>query len=116
MTVRYTATFLRQLNRLARKYRRIRHDLGTVITQLLAGQTPGDQVQGTGYPVYKVRVRNTDAQRGTRGGYRVIYYIADADADADAADVLLLTVYSKTEQDDIDTATITRLIDDAKRP
>ena len=35
MTVRYTATFLRQLNRLARKYRRIRHDLGTVINQLL---------------------------------------------------------------------------------
>ena len=110
MTVRYTATFLRQLNRLARKYRRIRHDLGTVIKQLLAGQTPGDQVQGTGYTVYKARVRNTDAQRGTSGGYRVIYYIVNA------ADILLLTVYSKTEQDDIDTETITRLIDDAELP
>ena len=110
MTVRYTATFLRQLNRLARKYRRIRHDLGTVIKQLLAGQTPGDQVQGTGYTVYKARVRNTDAQRGTSGSYRVIYYIVNA------ADILLLTVYSKTEQDDIDTETITRLIDDAELP
>lgn len=52
MAVRYTATFLRQLKRLARKYRGIRHDLGTVINQLLAGQTPGDQMQGTGYAVY----------------------------------------------------------------
>ena len=112
MAVRYTATFLRQLKRLARKYRRIRPDLGTVINQLLAGQTPGDQMQGTGYAVYKVRVRNTDAQRGTSGGYRVIYYIVNADAD----DILLLTVYSKTEQDDIDTETITRLIDDAELP
>ena len=110
MTVRYTATFLRQLKRLARKYRRIRHDLGTVTNPLLAGETPGDQVQGTDYTVYKVRVRNTDAQRGTSGGYRVIYYVVNAD------DILLLTVYSKTEQDDIDTETITRLIDDAALP
>ena len=110
MTVRYTATFLRQLKRLARKYRRIRHDLGIVTNQLLAGETPGDQMQGTGYTVYKVRVRNTDAQRGTSGGYRVIYYVVNA------GDILLLTVYSKTEQDDIDTETITRLIDDAALP
>ena len=67
-------------------------------------------MQGTGHTVDKVRVRNTDAQRGTRGGYRVIYYLVNAD------DILLLTVYSKTEQDDIDNETIVRLIGGAEIP
>ncbi len=53
-------------------------------------ETPGDQVQGIGYAVYKVRVRNTDAGRGKRGGYRMICNLVDRD------DVLLVAVYSKT--------------------
>ncbi len=107
MAVRYTATFQRQLKRLARKYRHVRQDLDTITSQLQAGETPGDQFQGTGYTAYKARVRNTDALRGTSGGYRVIYYIIDAD------DILMLTIYSKTEQEDVDTDTIVRLIEDA---
>ena len=107
MAVRYTATFQRQLRRLARKYRRVRQDLDTLTRQLQAGETPGDQLQGTGYTAYKARVRNSDAQRGTSGGYRVVYYIVDAD------EILMLTVYSKTEQDDIDADTVIRMIEDA---
>ena len=107
MVVRYAEAFKRQLKRLARKYRRIRTDLQPLINQLQIGETPGDQIQGVGYTVYKVRVRNTDAQRGTSGGYRVIYYIAERD------DILLVTVYSKTEQDDIDAGEIIRIIDEA---
>ena len=106
MTVRYTATFLRQLKRLARKYRRIRHDLGTVTSQLLAGETPGDQVQHTGYTVYQVRVRNSDVPKGKSGGYRVIYYIRTTVL------VTLLMIYSKTEQTDISPETISRLIEE----
>lgn len=86
MVVRYTEAFKRQLKRLARKYRRIRTDLQPLINQLQTGDTPGDQIQYVGYTVYKVRVRNTDAQRGTSGGYRVIYYIAERD------DILFVTV------------------------
>lgn len=110
MAIRYTATFLRQVKRLVRKYRRVRQDLETVTSKILAGETPGEQVQGTGHTVYKVRVRNTDAQRGTRGGYRMLYYIVNAD------DTLLLTIYSKSEQEDIDANTIIRLIEEAQLP
>ena len=110
MAIRYTATFLRQIERLARKYRRVRQDLETVTNQILAGETPGDQVEGTGYTVYKARVRNTDAQRGTSGGYRLLYYTVDAD------DTLLLTIYSNSEQEDVDSGTIIRLIEDAQLP
>lgn len=110
MVVRFSSAFKKQLRRLARKYRRVRADLDPLITQLEAGETPGEQVQGIGCTVYKARVRNTDTQRGTSGGYRVIYYLATA------ADVLIVAIYSKTEQDDIDNDVIVRVIRDDETP
>jgi len=109
VAVQYAGAFKRQLKRLSRKYRRIRADLQPLIDQLVAGERPGDQIQRAGYTVYKVRVRNTDAARGKRGGYRVIYYLADLD------DVLLVTVYSKTEQADIDADQIQTIIAEEQR-
>lgn len=68
-------TFERDLKRLGRRYRRIRRDLEPLIGQLLAGESPGDRVQGVRTVVYKVRLPNSDARRGKSGGYRVIYYL-----------------------------------------
>lgn len=109
MAVHYAEAFKRQLKRLRRKYRRIRTDIEPLIEALSAGDTPGDQIQGIGYTVYKARVRNTDAGRGKRGGYRVIYYLADRDA------VLLVTVYSKTEQSDISADQIQQIIEEEEQ-
>ena len=105
LVVRYTDTFEHQLKRLARKYRKVCLDLGSVVNQLHAGETPGDQVQGIGYTVYKVRVRNSDARRGTSGGYRVIYYIVQPE------DILLLAIYSKTDKEDISVDDIVDIIE-----
>jgi len=80
-----------------------------LIEELSAGRTPGDQVQGIGCAVYKVRVRNADAGRGKRGGYRVIYYLVERD------EVLLVTVYSKTEQSDINADQIRKIIKDEEQ-
>jgi len=104
--VRYTEAFKRQLNRLSRKYRRIRTDIEPVIQSLEAGETPGDQIPGVGHPLYKVRVKNTDARHGQRGGYRLIYYLQTAH------DALLVTIYSKTEQTDIDAADLKQILDE----
>ena len=109
MVVRFSSAFKKQLRRLARKYRHIRSDLQPLIDTLQAGDTPGDQIQGAGHTVYKVRVRNTDARRGTSGGYRVIYYLAQVD------EILFVAVYSKSDQDDIATDVITDIIDDDTR-
>lgn len=53
--------------------------LQPVHNQLLSGRTPGDQVPGTGYALYKIHVPNHDTQRGKSGGYRVIYYLQTDD-------------------------------------
>jgi len=108
VTISYSDTFKRQLKRLSRKYRHIRTDIQPFIEQLDAGDTPGDQIQGTGYTVYKARLANTDARRGKSGGYRIIYYLKQQD------DILLVTLYSKTEQDDIDADEVIHMIQEQK--
>ena len=98
--------FIRFLKHLARKYRSIRQDLAPLIQQLESGETPGDQIQRIKYPVYKVRVKNSNVSKGKSGGYRVIYYIKTAQR------IILVAIYAKTEQVDIQAEDIRRIIED----
>ena len=102
--VSFTPEFKRNVRQLAKKYRHIKSDIQPVIEQLESGQTPGDQIPRTHYTVFKVRVKNTDIKKGKRSGYRMIYYLKTRES------VVLITIYSKTEQGDISTDTIRRII------
>lgn len=104
MIISYSDSFKRQLRRLNRKYRCIRADLQPLIGQLETGETPGDQTQGVDHTINKVRLKNSDAQHDKSGGYRVIYYLHTEE------NVLLFTIYSKTEQSDIETAELVDII------
>lgn len=105
-SVRVVATphFERQFKRLRKKYPHIQTDLAPLIEQLQQGATPGDQIQGTGFTVYKERLANTDAQRGKSGGYRVIYYLRTKDF------VFLVEIYPKSEKEDISALELRQLI------
>jgi mRNA-degrading endonuclease RelE of RelBE toxin-antitoxin system len=96
----FTPEFKRNLRGLAKKYPHIRSDVQPIIEQIQRGEFVGDKVQRTGYTIFKVRIRNSDVSRGKSGGYRVIYYLKTATA------VILVTIYSKTEQSDISSAKI----------
>ena len=102
--IQATAYFKTNLKMLVKRYRGIRKDLQPILDQLSAGEVIGDQVPGVGYRVYKVRVQNRDSQRGKRGGYRLLYYLCAETS------ILLITIYSKSEQSDIATATIREII------
>ncbi len=104
MDIEYTSEFKRNLRQLAKRYRSIRQDIEPLIEHLKAGQTPGDQMPRVGYSVYKVRIKNSDSQRGKSGGYRVIYYRQTENK------TILVTLYSKTDQSDIDSDTIQRIV------
>ncbi|MEA5535059.1 type II toxin-antitoxin system RelE/ParE family toxin [Crocosphaera sp. XPORK-15E] len=54
--------------------------------------------------MFKLRVRNRDNQKGKSGGYRLIYYLKTAQA------IILLTIYSKSQQTDIAADDIQRII------
>lgn len=56
-------TFQKNIRTLGKKYRNIRQDLLPVINQLEQGELLGDQISGIGYPVFKLRVKNTDINK-----------------------------------------------------
>ncbi|MEO9127383.1 MAG: type II toxin-antitoxin system RelE/ParE family toxin [Microcoleus sp.] len=97
-------TFTKNLRNLAKKYRIVRNDIQPLIEQLQRGELPGDRISGTGYDVFKVRVRNSDIQKGKSGGYRLIYYVKTENG------ITLLTVYTKSVQADIPAEAITGII------
>jgi mRNA-degrading endonuclease RelE of RelBE toxin-antitoxin system len=104
--VEASPTFKRNIRALAKKYRSIRNDIQPVIEQLQQGELPGDQIPGVGYTVFKLRVRNSDTQKGKSGGYRLIYYVKTATG------IILLTIYTKSEQVDIAADDIQSIITD----
>jgi mRNA-degrading endonuclease RelE of RelBE toxin-antitoxin system len=104
--VNLSARFLKDLRRLEKKYRRVRQDVKPLIAELESGTTPGDQLQRVGRTVYKVRIANSDAQRGKSGGYRVLYYLRTTTS------VYLIAIYSKTEFEDISDDSIAMAIED----
>ncbi|MBP8056849.1 MAG: type II toxin-antitoxin system RelE/ParE family toxin [Chloroflexi bacterium] len=102
----FAPEFERNLKQLAKKYRHIKSDLSALIEQLQNRELPGDRVPGTNYHVYKVRVKNSDLDKGKRSGYRVIYYSKEHNI------IYLLTIYAKSDQPDISKQQIEHIIRD----
>lgn len=96
--IELTPEFRRNLRDLAKRYRNIRSDVQTIIQELKIGNFVGDRLTGVGkgYILFKVRVKNRDIQKGKSAGYRLIYQVETP------LSVLLLTIYSKSDREDID--------------
>jgi mRNA-degrading endonuclease RelE of RelBE toxin-antitoxin system len=91
----FTDEFQKQIKQLGKRFRSIKDDVEPTITQLTAGETPGDRLERIKEPVFKVRLPNRDARRGKSGGYRLLYYLSTPER------VVLLTIYSKTDISDV---------------
>ncbi|NEP37526.1 type II toxin-antitoxin system RelE/ParE family toxin [Moorena sp. SIO3B2] len=102
--VQLTPEFQRKLRVLAKKYRQIKADIQPILEQLQMGSFLGDKISGLGSTVMKVRIRNSDSQRGKSGGYRLIYLISSTES------IILLDIYSKSDQQDIEVAEIRQII------
>jgi len=100
----YAESFFKSAAKLQKRYKHIQEDTETLADQLEKGELLGDRVQGVAHRVYKVRIKNSDARRGKRGGYRVIYYLETDDK------IVMITIYSKSDQTDIPSGTIRQLI------
>lgn len=95
ISIALTPRFQRDLRDLAKRYRSIRTDLQPLIAQLQAGETPGDRLAGIAYQIFKVRLKNSNIQKGKSGGYRVIYYLKTD------TEIILATIYSKSDLSDV---------------
>jgi mRNA-degrading endonuclease RelE of RelBE toxin-antitoxin system len=104
----FTDRFQRDIRRLSKRYRSIRIDLQSLLEQLETGELPGEQISDINYVVFKVRVKNSNIQKGKSSGYRVIYYSKTSDQ------ILLLTIYPKSDQSSIDVSEVREVITDAE--
>jgi mRNA-degrading endonuclease RelE of RelBE toxin-antitoxin system len=100
----FSRTFKRQLRDLAKRYRQIKSDLTPIIDQIQTGELIGDQISGTGFLVIKVRIKNSDIKKGKSAGYRLIYHPTSP------SEVLLLSIYSKSDLDNISAEEIKEII------
>jgi len=108
ISLRFADTFEKELYRLSKKYRYIRRDIEPIIEQLQQRILLGDRLVGFGSElyVYKVRARNSNIKKGKSSGYRLIYLVESQ------ASILLLTIYSKSEQVDIEVEEIQAILED----
>ncbi len=100
----FTPEFKRNLRQLAKTYRQIKADIQPLLDELTQGHTPGDQIPGVRYTVFKERVKSSDSRKGNSGGYRIIYQRVHERL------IVLVTIYSKTEQADIAPQEIRQII------
>jgi len=90
-----TARFEKNLKKLRKKYPNIYSDVKKVLYQIDDNPELGDRIEGLNELIYKIRVPNSDMQKGKRGAYRMIYYFVNND------DIILLTIYAKAKQQNI---------------
>ncbi|MBD2317436.1 type II toxin-antitoxin system RelE/ParE family toxin [Phormidium tenue] len=104
ITIQFTDVFKRQVRDLAKRYRKIKLDIQPIFEKLKNGELIGEQIQKTSYTVFKVRVKNSDIQKGKSGGYRVIYYVKSS------TNILCILIYSKSKKDNVTATEIKKVI------
>jgi mRNA-degrading endonuclease RelE of RelBE toxin-antitoxin system len=62
--VRFTPEFKHSVRLLVKKYAHLRFDLDPILEKIGSGDFIGDQIPKTSYTVFKVRIKNSDIQKG----------------------------------------------------
>lgn len=93
------------VKQLKKRYQSIGEDLKVAIRSLQTDPTIGNVIPN-GEGARKLRVRNSSANKGKSGGFRLIYLVQEVPRQR----IVLLLVYSKSDQADVDLTELRRLI------
>jgi hypothetical protein len=96
--------FKRDAKRLAKKYPSLRNELSELGKTLMSNPETGTSL---GNNVFKIRLSIRSKGKGKSGGARVITYLI-----TEEKEVYLLTIYDKSEIDNIDDKSLKKIIDD----
>lgn len=106
MRIILTPRFQSLLKKLGRTYRKATDDVEELIAELESGKRPGVRLQGVGgKEVYKVRLPNSSARIGKRGGFRVEYFVGPDT-------IFLFLIWSKTQVDDLPLSLTLQVLED----
>ena len=105
-----TDSFKRSLKRLQKRYPQAKADVKEAVGSLLQNPQAGVIIpRGSG--VRKLRVRNSNLQRGKSGGYRLLYFSSETPEPA----IYLLLLYAKSDQADVSLSELSALLDDLEQ-
>lgn len=88
-----TPEFIKNLKTLQKKYKNIKDDILKLANELEQNPTMGTEL---GNNTFKIRIKNSDNNKGKSAGYRVITYCIN-----DQKEISLVTIYSKSEKENI---------------
>ena len=88
-------SFRKDVKKLSKKYKNIKKDLST-LKNIFNQNSPKEIGISIGHHCYKLRLKNSDIQKGKSGGYRVIYFYIEDDT------ITLISIYSKSDLANID--------------
>ncbi len=97
--------FDKQYKKLTKKYNLIKSDIEELIVNF---DDLHQQATSIKSDIYKIRLANSNKNKGKRTGYRVYYYIKIEEI------VYLLTIYDKSEVDRIDENILMELLNSIK--
>ncbi|NOQ30450.1 MAG: hypothetical protein GQ570_04925 [Helicobacteraceae bacterium] len=93
--------FEKDVKKLKKPFPKIKNDLVKLINELSSNPELGTNL---GENIFKVRVPNSSIPTGKSGGFRIITYYKKDDI------LYLVTIYSKTEQDNILTDKLRQIV------
>jgi len=99
-----TPEFIKNLKNLKKKYQNIKNDISEVINNLEENPTIGTQL---GNNTFKIRIKNSNNNKGKSGGYRMITYFLNENNE-----LFLITIYSKSEKETILDNELKRLVEE----
>lgn len=100
-----TRLFSQAVKRLAKKFKTLDEDVLELRERLLENPTLGTPL---GAGLHKIRLGTKSKGGGKGGGFRLITYLVQETAEG--TDVYLVTMYDKSEEDNIDKADLLALV------
>lgn len=100
-------TFKKEIKELSKKYKNIKSDYKELL-DLLSKNNPKDISIYLGKDCYKIRLKNSDNHKGKSAGYRVVYLLIEDDLN-----IVLLSIYSKSDYENISDELIDKKIIEA---
>ena len=88
-----TPEFIKNLKILKKKYKNIKNDVLELAKELEKNPIMGTDL---GNNTFRIRIKNSDNNKGKSAGYRIITYCIN-----DEYEIYLVTIYSKSEKENI---------------
>ena len=92
MNILYSDDFRKSAKKLAKRYKNFKKDLQLFIVSLDDNSKQGIKLEEG---LYKVRIKNSDNNKGKSAGYRIIIYARIKD------EIFLVDIYSKSEMENL---------------